>query len=801
MLPRIQSLDDIIRYKEKLLEVIDILLIDAVTQRKRSLQITNPAPHTLQNPHVAKLYTDRLNKIKALLLGLRPDVIQDENARSELTAIIWLQFMNLSEFYKSQEQIFNHVYELYPILDMDNPDIQAKLEQKWKKEQEYRAHYKREIDESQLGKYFSSTAEQDNAKRIKSILKDTTTDPLYAGIENYKKGYRDKVKEYRIKYGFPLVDDINPENRTYFREQFIQLLKDVQKNPLRYSKDPKLRETSPEQANIDLMSLLGKRGAELYQLALEEEMNTKEYMDALLNKSTREYKGAKWQERPFIIMGGPSGCGKSTSSEDAVSQTMDFLETEDGSEDHTNYVISVDGGDAREISQMRKLAIKVAISKGYTGISDLHNKSNILESAKERVLNYCLQSDTPHGVVLPETFSKFPAGKTKMLLDKIARLPKTKPVFCMVVGKNPSIFQKVVAFMGSRRAWKTNWKKNQHVNFDMNSKEDLPESKAYNARGFLFGENGSRAARLYFQILLGGRYIGMEVINDLVLKKQDTNGNWIDASQDDPGAIKISERVFLRWLDSDRKKTLEEFRDSPEQKLPAIIYTSNTFKALKALNVQHQIEKQIKSLMKNKSSQNAIELKLLYELSGKMKKLNFSDPAGRDEINNLVVRLNVIINDPESTYSKSTQKLISSVIKTLQAIHIELEQRQQKIKSREGIDAPGNVSEIPLHPITNPDTSTSTQQPRLRATTSSTALLNAKISGLKHHHSEPVLPSQKQKPEPDTREKMTTTKKPPDVPARPQWLLELNRQHQEKKKSKENKDTSSDDRDMTYKSS
>lgn len=278
---------------------------------------------------------------------------------------------------------------------------------------------------------------------------------LCEGIDKYQKTHASKVAEYQKEHGIkPRADGLKEPN--FFRQQLIEYIENHQL-PGFTPGTPDTRGTDPEGATIKMDALLGEEGVKLYKLALEEEMNSKEFRYAVADASTTHYEGPKWaKERPVVIVAGPSGCGKSRAAEDAVKTANRFLPTND--EDMSgNKVISADGGVVREVSQMRKLLVQVALKQGYTGIEDLHSKSKALEKVKHHVQNAAFA--TPDvGVVIPETFSKWhinPLCSARSLMKRVDALVNTKQIFTRVQGADKDTFEETVAFMGSRRAWKT----------------------------------------------------------------------------------------------------------------------------------------------------------------------------------------------------------------------------------------------------------------------------------------------------------------------------------------------------------
>lgn len=444
------------------------------------------------------------------------------------------------------------------------------------------------VNSEKIGDYYGagSPLPSSGSARVNEILSagGCSSQSLYEGIAEYEKNHAIKIAEYNQLAGESPHILLDPKE-TYLRRRFAQLLAEQSTNVKNFSGDLKTRQNDPDSATITMKELLGENGYRLYELALEEERYSTAYMDAVLNRSTREHVGEKWAERFILLVGGPSSSGKTYASSEVVKVCTPLLQKDQSAGTVKNYDISVDGGNFREMSQMRKLVIKLAIGKGYTGVQDLQEASEkTLSSAKERLQDYVLDPKNKHSVVIPETFSGV-VGLDKKFFDRIHACPNTKVVFSKVTGKTKSIFQDVVKFMGSRRAWKTDWDVN--ISADINSAQGLPESKAYGAGGFVFGKMGTWRAK---------DKIGQDVIvfeNDLVLKKEEpaNSNNWVDAKSKDTGhIIKISERVFNLWIENNKSDNLEVFAN--KTRLPPIMRLSKmseefitvNFPSLPALN-------------------------------------------------------------------------------------------------------------------------------------------------------------------------------------------------------------------------
>ncbi|MDR3501043.1 MAG: hypothetical protein P4L79_00495 [Legionella sp.] len=394
---------------------------------------------------------------------------------------------------------------------------------------------------AQLGKY--------SAYNTESCLSKEGQKELCQGVGQYKGSHASKVSAYKKEHNIPERAD-GLDEPLFFRQQLIEYIEN-HKLPEFKSGTPDNRATDPESATINMKELLGEEGVKLYKLALEEEMNSKAFRYAVAEASTTHYEGPKWKkERPVVIVAGPSGCGKSHAAQNALKTANRFLPTDDQDMSGNN-VIAADGGIVREVSQMRKLLVQVALNQGYTGIEDLHSKSKVLEKTK-RYVQAAAFATPDIGVVIPETFSKWviPLSPIKGLMKRIDALENTKQIFTRVEGADEETFKRTVGFMGSRRAWKTkDFDKHQAIDLNI-SKDDICESKAYGANGFGAGKSGSKSAENWFNKYSKDK-LSMVITNDLLLLKPDPSnpkGPWLPAAKNDEGTTLISKSVYDKWL-------------------------------------------------------------------------------------------------------------------------------------------------------------------------------------------------------------------------------------------------------------
>lgn len=439
----------------------------------------------------------------------------------------------------------------------------------------------------QVGKY----SDEDDCEALNHAftvmrLTDTGRAELYEGLVIYQAKRQQKIADYCKKIN---LDENGKKDPLYFRKKFILFMSEIEINGSKcFRGDPAIRKNIPEAATITMENFLGKKGVELYKLALEEEMRSESYMDAVFKASITHFEGEKWVERPVVIVAGPSGSGKSFAATAAIEKATKFLPKDDNNYSG-NDVVTVDGGVAREVSQIRKLVIQVAINKGFTGIEDLHKQSAILREVKHRVREAVFQTQSL-GVVIPETFSKWvsPINSIRNLMQKIDQLPKTKQIFTRIEGQEPSSFQHVVNFMGSKRAWKTGNFVKKTLN--LNQKK-VAESKAYDASGFKYGDTGSRSAEAWFK-KNSKVNLSMIISNDLCIMKEDfSNSNrWKPAKQGEQGAIIISKRIYDQWHKLQQTKEPDLSESEREQKKLSLIEYNRTIKLPPTIRTSAEID-------------------------------------------------------------------------------------------------------------------------------------------------------------------------------------------------------------------
>ncbi len=455
-------------------------------------------------------------------------------------------------------------------------------------------------DYSTYGKAKDVLGTDTGQKFVDKRLKPDAQIHLYDGIEKYEKRHYALIVKYCNKFKLP----IPTETPDFFRKQFIEFA--ARKEFEDFAEKKKERKKNPESATKKLEELFGKQGAALNKLALQEERYTKSYVNAVFQESTTHCEGNKWKTRPVVIVAGPSACGKSTAATAAIDQANSLLPT-DPDDNNGNDIVASDGGVARELSQMRKLAIQVSVEHGFSGIEDLHGKSKVLGDVKDCILEAAYATESL-GVVIPETF----AGKsTTKLFKRIEQLKNTTPIWLRVTGENVSIFSTImetisttfreaVAYMGSRRALKTSGFKDELVGerpktkYDLNiSKDDIPESKAYGGfRSFFGGWFCSLQAERNFKKHFKDA-MTYTLVQDLILVKPgNSHGSkeeqWLKGAKDDADVMMVSRTAYKAWLkDPTPDESLPAFAKRTRK---ALIYTQGQFAlvgAIKELESQH----------------------------------------------------------------------------------------------------------------------------------------------------------------------------------------------------------------------
>lgn len=464
------------------------------------------------------------------------------------------------------------------------------------------------------------------------------------GIANYRKDDREYTEHRRTFIEYLLTYDIKP------------IAENLKKG----------RPSEPEKATISMRDLIGDEGVKLYQLALEEERYSMNFMQYVFASSLSQFEGEKWAEKPIILIAGPSASGKSYVAPSIIDESNKYLQKEQ--DKLGNEAIFVDGGKIREASQMRKLIIQMALLHGFTGIQDLHDQSSVLESVKATILNVALKA--PYlGVIIPETFSGYinPNDDCHQLLQQAYSVAGAKVIFSRVTGVDKTKFKDVVSLMGSRRAWKTERFNNlPPLNLNIEASA-LPESKEYYSKGFYLGYYGS---------ILAERYVTRQSPHNIVLVIANDLVNHIMASS---APFLISERTLTQWhndtdasswinVDGDeltKEKFLPYARNNPTKPL---IFTPSAYIFFKA---QGDFIREYHLLATEQEIKNHLE-----PISEILKKMDINNS---NEIKTLIEILPGIIKGLEGV-GKPAEKVVSILKRMQNGLNQEVEHQQNYVQ-------------------------------------------------------------------------------------------------------------------------
>lgn len=265
---------------------------------------------------------------------------------------------------------------------------------------------------------------------------------------------------------------------------------------------------------IALAELLGgSANVELYKRAIVEERDSAAFRSAVVLASVRtfreEIERIEWTQPKHLIIGGPSGSGKTFAAKTilqaldryahVVNEVTDALYVPGGTalelkgakarSRRVPFIVSVDGGDARATSQIRKLVLQVALVLGYAGISDLHAKTKALDF-KDAIKAAAFHKSSWVHVVEPRTFTDITSESFASVAVKPSRV-----IFCLVNTPDD-----VIRHQGADRAWFTgkNRKKPVAENLDLNALDIGCESKEYDDTYLSYGRTRSRHAHVKY---------------------------------------------------------------------------------------------------------------------------------------------------------------------------------------------------------------------------------------------------------------------------------------------------------------
>lgn len=390
---------------------------------------------------------------------------------------------------------------------------------------------------------------------------------------NNLKTQIDHYKSFENVPGGPGVEHLDPKAKEALyqgtnavrtvsaREAFVKYLEQKQHDL------PKANVAAGENfaEPISAVKFLGSAGLKLYKAALEEEMSSRSYRDAVFNQATKFLAGPRLEKRPIVIIAGPSASGKSYAT-DTIIEKLKEMPKKIGAEEG-NYLACVDNGIGREVSQMRKLLIRTSNIYGYKGIKDLHANSDALTKAKKYVKN-AANIDSKFGMVIPDTYAKWgkipgvAEAKTQFLKDNM--VGDRQVIFSEVIEDVGKTFKESVNFMGNDRAWMKGVVTLPLTRLDrivLNDTKDLAESKKYGASGFSSGVSGSKNAMKTYLELAGDNALTITIKNDLILLKKACKKpeRWEKATLKDQDAKLFSAKTYQAWQNKMQGVGLEEY--------------------------------------------------------------------------------------------------------------------------------------------------------------------------------------------------------------------------------------------------
>lgn len=397
-----------------------------------------------------------------------------------------------------------------------------------------------------------------------------------------------------------------------------------------YRRFLELKETKNQPKNtIKMDALLGLGGIQAYQEAIAEEAKSQSFRDAVFLSSAQHYGGPTWNKNLILWVGGPSASGKTYAAGTAVKAISQLMDTTEGI-NFGNNVVSVDGAVEREVSQIRQLALQVALSKGYKGIQDLHKTTEL--NIKGYIKNAALAQGNL-SLVIPETFAE--SRKKTLNIFNFLKSDENNPILkinemtkyntMQEEGKVVQAFAEVtcdknretsfriaIFHMGTTRAWLD--KEFEKSNIKINNRNIGCESKAYKYLGFYLGKNASAAARSFLKDK-NPDLIQLEIMSDLIFVKKDKNmgwQEWIEKKEtptDNAPIFKLSNRDFIKWKqekDSRGNNALDLPQWYEEQKLQGKLAEADITIITKERKYKYKPIEENKSELKGKEPEETL---------------------------------------------------------------------------------------------------------------------------------------------------------------------------------------------------
>jgi hypothetical protein len=248
-------------------------------------------------------------------------------------------------------------------------------------------------------------------------------------------------------------------------------------------------------STIKLARLVGDLRS--YKAAIAEEKDSQAFRAAVVMAGVQAYSGLgqKWTEPKHLIIGGSSGAGKTYGAKTIIKALMKHSITDEGlkkiffrsGRTTIKHFVSVDGGDARAVSQIRKMVLQCALALGYRGIEDLHKHTKL--DIKDQIKAAAFHGSSRVHVVEPRTFSDIYNEKYS---DIRSRHHRDRVIFCMVQTDSG-----VIKKQGESRAWYDYSNEQRFMkpeDLDINNPNPGCESKKYSDAGLTWGYDRSRGA-------------------------------------------------------------------------------------------------------------------------------------------------------------------------------------------------------------------------------------------------------------------------------------------------------------------
>lgn len=290
----------------------------------------------------------------------------------------------------------------------------------------------------------------------------------------------------------------------------------------------KLSIKDAQKAAVQMKNIIGPEGVEKYKAALLEERNSRLFKEAVLMQASQpmDVQTPRFKKRFVAQILGPAGVGKTSAMTATLELLNHFMEKDEDSNEFGNEVVSIDGGDPRDISLIRQQGLKYSLEQGYSGIEDLYDigdKKKILGSVKDDI-EEAVRNTPKLNAVIPTT-----SNRTKKLRKSFGE--DIQEVIVQVMGE-----KEVIEYQSNARAFKT-WVE------DNNS---LPGSKAPTFFTRLSRWRGNAEAKSAMNDASPDA-LKFIVINDSIVVKQNKAGEWERISAVEKGSLSISSRIFDRY--------------------------------------------------------------------------------------------------------------------------------------------------------------------------------------------------------------------------------------------------------------